>query len=55
MNFEELSNEALIANMHYHHALAERAMNEARYHMDRAKIYDDELKRRNVNVVQEND
>lgn len=55
MNFEELSTEALTANLLHHYALANRALEEARYHNERAKIYDDELKRRNVNVVQEND
>jgi hypothetical protein len=46
MTFDELSNEALIANMHYHRALAEKAMTEAQYNMERAKIYDEELKKR---------
>jgi hypothetical protein len=52
MEFEELSNEALIANLHYHRALADRAMKEAAYHVERAKIFDAELKRRTDDVVQ---
>jgi hypothetical protein len=52
MEFEELSNEALVANLHYHRALAERAMREASYHVERAKIYEEELNRRTKDVVQ---
>jgi hypothetical protein len=52
MTFEELSSEALIANLHHHRELAEKAMKEADFHIERAKVYDEELKRREKNVVQ---
>lgn len=52
MNIDELSEEAIVANMQYHKALAERAMKEAEFHTERAKVYDEELKRRTKNVVQ---
>jgi len=50
MEFEELSIEALIANMQYHQALAQRAMNEAKFNIERAELYEKELKRRGHKV-----
>jgi hypothetical protein len=46
MNLQELSLEALRANIQYHHAVAEKAKDNLQFNLERAKVFEDELKRR---------
>ena len=46
MNLQELSLEALRANISYHHAVAEKAKDNLQFNLERAKVFEDELKRR---------
>jgi hypothetical protein len=46
MNLQELSLEALRANIQYYHAVAEKAKDNLLFNFERAKVFEDELRRR---------